>query len=88
MDIDDFRASDDWVHSVGFPLSKIHFREVGGRGHAVCDFDTGECEVHEDSANPHHELRRHLVQDAPEIAAGLAITTASVLLWRKLKAPF
>ncbi len=86
--IDDFREAEDWAYSVGFPVTKIHFREEDGNGHAVCDFDTGECEVHEDAANPHYDLAGHLFHDAPEIAAGLAVTAASLLLWKKRRLPF
>lgn len=86
--IEEFRESSEWVHSVGLPFTKIHFREEHGTGHAVCDFDTGGCRVHRDSANPHRELVKHVVHDAPELVAGLAVTAASLWLWRRKKLPF
>lgn len=77
-----FRDSPDWVHSVGLPPNRVHFREVHGTGHAVCDGSTGECRVHEDAANPHYHLVKHVVRDAPELVAGAAATVASFWLWK------
>lgn len=81
--VDEFRESPDWELSTGLPPTKVHFREVGGTRHAVCDPSTGECEIHEDAVNPHDNLLGHLVSDAPEVLTGIAVTAAGLWWWKK-----
>ena len=61
-----FEESEEWMRSIGKGISKIHFRERRGTGHAVCDRKTEKCEVHQDSYNPHDEFFSHIWHDSPE----------------------
>lgn len=40
------------------------YREVNGKGHAICD-SNGNCKIHYDKANPHHDLVKHIIYDSP-----------------------
>ncbi len=82
--VEEFRSSPAWRRSTGLPPTKIHFREVDGTRHAVCDRSSGRCEIHRDAVNPHDDFLGHLVQDAPEVLAGVAVTAVS-LWWLKKK---
>lgn len=84
QDISYFKESSEWQRSVGKRLTKAHFREVDGNRHAVCDWRTGECEVHEDTAHGHKEPLRHLLADCPEALASIgALALSAGILWKR-----
>lgn len=83
-----YKKSEDWVRSFGIGMTKIHFRQKDGTGHAVCERDGG-CSVHYDSYNPHNNFFAHIWEDSPEVIwRGLLFTTATILaptLFSKLR---
>ena len=80
--IEDFKNDPNWRPSFGEKLDKIHFRN--DHYHAVCDPNTGICEIHYDEIDPHKSpssLVKHMWDsDLGKVAliAG-AIGTATVL---------
>lgn len=47
----EIESDPSWIHSVGSDLTKIHWRK--GKLHAICRPDETNCEVHEDTHDPH-----------------------------------
>jgi len=79
--------SSDWERSsMGLPIEKTHYREVGGTKHAVCDSSDGTCEIHEDEFNPDEgilDMILHAFLDLPEDlqrGIGAALSLAGLLL--------
>ncbi len=52
--IEDFQNDLNWQPSFGEKLDKNHFRN--GHDHAVCDPNTGICEIHYDEHDPYESL--------------------------------
>ena len=70
LKMSEVRNSPKWKRSpLGIPIEKLHFREVSGTKHAVCDPSDGTCEVHEDKYNPDRSITDkilHAFHDLPE----------------------
>ena len=80
QDVNYYRDSEEWVRSMGMGVLKIHYREMEGTGHAVCDRDTGDCSVHYDAFNPHSDFFAHIWKDSPEVIWRMGVMGAVSLV--------
>lgn len=76
----ELQDSDDWRLSVGKKLLGVHYRERGTTRHAVCPPRSNTCYIHEDDVNAHDAPIRHLIEDAPEVLAFIALGGVSLAL--------
>ena len=77
--IEDFQNDPNWKPSFGEKLGKVHFRN--GHQHAVCDPNTGLCEIHYDEHDPNKSLIslfKHMKQS--DLGKAVLITAGGLLL--------
>ncbi|MGI0063870.1 MAG: hypothetical protein ACREAL_03255, partial [Nitrosopumilaceae archaeon] len=77
--IEDFQNDPSWKPSLGEKLGKVHFRN--GHSHAVCDLNTGLCEIHYDKHDPYESLTslfKHMKES--DLGKAVLLVSAGLIL--------